>query len=88
MHRVKVPQEVIDWTIERRGELHPLANFDPAATALVIVDMQGFFIDMVPMARSIVANINRLATGVRGALVRPRTPWKSTRADPEPCEGF
>ena len=67
MHQVKVPQDVIDETVERRGELHPLADFDPVTTALVVVDMQGFFMDMVPMAESVVANINRLAAGVRAA---------------------
>jgi ureidoacrylate peracid hydrolase len=67
MHEVNVPQDVIDRTIERRAELHPLADFDPAAAALVVVDMQGFFIDRVPMAQNIVANINRLAAGVRAA---------------------
>lgn len=51
----------------RRGVLHPLADLDPARTALVVVDMQDFFIDMVPAAKSIVPGINRLARAVRSA---------------------
>lgn len=67
MHKVDIPQSVIDRTTKRRGELHPLAEFDPEATALLVVDMQRFFIDMVPSARSIVPNINRLAAALREA---------------------
>jgi len=65
MHPTKLPQKVIQETLERRGVLHPLADLEPATTALLVVDMQDFFIDMVPGAQSIVPNINRLAGELR-----------------------
>jgi ureidoacrylate peracid hydrolase len=65
MHPTKLPQRVIDQALERRRALHPLADFDPIRCALLVVDMQDFFIDMVPSARAIVANINRLAKEIR-----------------------
>jgi len=67
MHKTTIPQSVIDQTIERRGELHPLTDFDPTTTAVLVVDMQRFFIDRVPSARTIVENINRLAAALRCA---------------------
>jgi len=80
MHEVTVPRDVIEQTVERRGTLHPLADFDPATTALLVVDMQRFFIDMVPNAASLVPNINRLAAGLRA--VGGRVVWISMTADP------
>ena len=67
MDPTEIPRKVVDETLQRRGVLHPLADLDPGVTALLVVDMQDFFIDMVPAARSVVANINRLADGVRRA---------------------
>lgn len=65
MHPTKLSQRVIEQALERRRALHPLADFEPARSALLVVDMQGFFIRMVPAARAIVANINRLAKSIR-----------------------
>jgi ureidoacrylate peracid hydrolase len=67
MDPTEIPRKVVEETLQRRGVLHPLADLDPGVTALLVVDMQDFFIDMVPAARSVVANINRLADGVRRA---------------------
>lgn len=65
MHPSKLSQRVLDQALERRRSLHPLADLDPAHSALLVVDMQDFFIDMVPAAREIVGDINRLAQAVR-----------------------
>ena len=65
MHPTKLPPQVIDRALEIRRALHPFADFDPTRSALLVVDMQNFFIDMVPSARAIVANINRLAKSIR-----------------------
>jgi ureidoacrylate peracid hydrolase len=65
MHPTKLPQRLIEEAIQRRGSLHPLADFDTARAALVVIDMQNFFMDMVPAARSVVSNINRLAKSIR-----------------------
>src|ERR1700752_763569 len=78
MHKISIPQSVIDHIIHARGREHAFETFDPAKTALLVVDMQnGFMMDGVghsvwTMAREIVPNINRLADAVRktgGAVV-------------------
>jgi ureidoacrylate peracid hydrolase len=55
-----------------RGELRVVHELDPQATALVVIDMQNFFVEPgapleVPAARDIVANVNRLAAAMRTA---------------------
>jgi ureidoacrylate peracid hydrolase len=71
MHRIAIPQSVIDRVVARRGREHIFDDLNPAKTALVVVDMQNGF--MSPdvahapcvMAQQIVPNINRLAQAVR-----------------------
>ncbi|TWF49405.1 isochorismatase family protein [Neorhizobium alkalisoli] len=73
MHKLDIPQSVIDGVIARRGTAHPFADLDPAKTALVVIDMQNGF--MMPgvahalceMAPRIVPTINRLAEALRRA---------------------
>ena len=73
MHKISIPQSVIDQVIRARGREHVFEDFDPEKTALLVVDMQnGFMMEQVghsvcPMAREIVPNIDRLAAGVREA---------------------
>jgi ureidoacrylate peracid hydrolase len=67
MNPTDVPRKVTEKTMQRRGVLHPLADLDPGVTALLVIDMQDYFIEMVPAARSVVGNVNRLAAGVRRA---------------------
>ena len=43
MHKVSVPQSVIDRVVARHGREHVHADLDPAKTALVVVDMQNAF---------------------------------------------
>jgi ureidoacrylate peracid hydrolase len=71
MHKVFIPQSVIDRVVTRRGREHVHDDLVPSRTALVVVDMQNAF--MLPevahspclMAQEIVPNINRLAQAVR-----------------------
>ncbi len=71
MHKVSIPQSVIDRVTARHGREHVHADLVPARTALVVVDMQNAF--MLPgvahapclPAQDIVPNINRLAQAVR-----------------------
>ncbi len=71
MHKIAIPDHVVDTVIARRGTAHPHANLDPAKTALVVIDLQNGF--MVPgvahalceTAPEIVPNVNRLAEAVR-----------------------
>jgi ureidoacrylate peracid hydrolase len=72
MHQVGIRDEIIARVIARRGKLHLFDQFDPARTAVVVIDMQGTFCEEgspaeVPLSRTIVAPINRLNTIVRNA---------------------
>ncbi|GHA19146.1 hydrolase [Devosia pacifica] len=71
MHKVSIPQHIVDRVIERRGDAHIHANLDPSRTALIVVDLQNAFMveeyaaAFVPEAVSVVPNVNKLATTVR-----------------------
>jgi ureidoacrylate peracid hydrolase len=73
MHDVNIPKAVVDRVIRHRGREHVYDKFDPARTALLVVDMQNAF--MMPgvaqvlcaEAVNIVPNINRLADALRAA---------------------
>ena len=78
MHKLAIPQSIVDRVVKRHGREHVHDDLAPAKTALVVVDMQNAF--MLPgvahspclMAQEIVPNINRLAQAVRetgGAVV-------------------
>ena len=85
MHKLSIPQSVIDRVVARRGREHVYEDLDPAKTALVVVDMQNAFMlpgvahALCPMAERIVPNINRLAEAVRtsgGTVVWIKTTFK------------
>ncbi len=73
MHKIVIPQSVIDRVVARRGKALSYEGLDPRRTALVVVDMQNAF--MLPgvahspcaEAVEIVPNINRLARTLRAA---------------------
>jgi ureidoacrylate peracid hydrolase len=72
MHPTALPQEIVDRVRARRGRLHPFDHLSPSRTALVVIDMQNAFCAPgaaieVPVARTIVPNINRLASAVRSS---------------------
>lgn len=73
MHKVDIPQSIIDACIARRGRRHAYDRLDPARTALVVIDMQNAWLEPglspleIPMARSIVDNVNALARAMRAA---------------------
>ncbi|MBM3530015.1 MAG: cysteine hydrolase [Alphaproteobacteria bacterium] len=72
MHNYTIPQWVQDRVIRRQGRLHNHDTIDAARTALVVVDMQNYFVAQgfaaeVPTARGIVPNINRMAKALRTA---------------------
>jgi ureidoacrylate peracid hydrolase len=72
MHEIKLRPDLIANVILRRGREHPFEEFDPATTALVVVDMQNHFVaegyqGRVATATEIVPNINRIASGLRAA---------------------
>jgi ureidoacrylate peracid hydrolase len=71
MHKIEIPQSIIDRVMERRGTLHCHENLDPGRTALIVVDLQNCFMveevaaAYVPVAVEIVPAVNRLAAAVR-----------------------
>src|SRR5438093_8875188 len=82
MHKVSIPQSVVERVIARRGRKHVYEDLDPRKTALVVVDMQNAFMlpgvahTLCPTAPEIVPNINRLAEAMRrtgGAVVWIKT---------------
>ncbi len=70
MHAFSLPGDLIERVVARTGKAHPFDVMDPAKTALVVIDMQNYFMKPgyqgeVPRARDLVAGINRLAAAVR-----------------------
>ena len=70
MHPFEMPKEYVDRMVERQGRPHTCETFDGPKTALVVVDMQIYFMEegqlgAAPVAQEIVPNVNRLAEAVR-----------------------
>ncbi|HXQ52220.1 MAG TPA: isochorismatase family cysteine hydrolase [Stellaceae bacterium] len=73
MHKIDIPRFMVERVIQLRGKEHCFEDFDPARTALLVVDMQNAY--MLPgvahalceNALEVVPNINRLARAVRAA---------------------
>jgi ureidoacrylate peracid hydrolase len=70
MHKIAIAQSTLDRLTKRLGKLHPFDVIDPRRTALLVIDMQNYFVkpghqSEVPQAREIVPNINRLAAELR-----------------------
>jgi len=57
--------------MEKRGRLHVYERLEPAKTALLVVDVQGYYRDLVPDLATVSENINVLASRLRsrGGLV-------------------
>lgn len=72
MHKIDIPQYIIDRVTKARGKLHPFDQLAGPATALLVVDLQNCFMlppypTEVPLAREIVPNVNKLAAATRAA---------------------
>ncbi len=89
MHNSKIPQKYIDRVIVRGGKKHSVESLTGSKTALVVVDMQLYFMgedqpSECPVARDIVPNVNRLADATRragGTVI-----WIQTVSGPESLE--
>lgn len=66
-----MPRYVVERILAKRGRLKVFDRFDPRATALLVVDMQNFYVGEIPAVLAIVPNVNRLAARLRelGGLV-------------------
>ena len=90
MHRFTMPPEYQQRALAREGRLHTCETLDPARTALLVVDMQNYFmtppyLGACPVAQEIVPNVNRLAAAMRGAgglvaWIQNLAPWESEKS--------
>jgi ureidoacrylate peracid hydrolase len=66
-----MPPYVIERIMAKRGRLAVFDRFDARKTALLVIDMQNFYVGEIPSVLAIVPNINRLAKRLRelGGLV-------------------
>ena len=69
-HTVEIPAYVIERIMAKRGRLNVFDRFHATKTALVVIDMQNFFVADVESAKSICPNINRLAAALRQGWAR------------------
>ena len=72
MHQAAILDEVRERVILRRGGIAVFDRIVPRHTAHIVVDLQNGFMDHgqvaeVPMARTIVPNVNRISTALRAA---------------------
>lgn len=72
MHHYAIPESVRNRVLRGQGKLVSHETIAAARSALVVIDMQNYFVAEgfpleVPVAREIVPNINRLAAAIRGA---------------------
>lgn len=61
----KMPQYVIDRVMKKRGRRRVFERFEPRESALVVIDMQEFYVRDVPAAVAILPAIDRLARAFR-----------------------
>lgn len=69
-HVFEMPDDYIARTVAREGRPHSVERLDGEHTALVVVDMQRYFVEApfagaCPVAQEIVPNVNRLAAELR-----------------------
>jgi ureidoacrylate peracid hydrolase len=72
VHSFHLPSDAIARSIENRGVAHVFGELDAARTALIVIDMQNYFVASgylgeVSTAHEIVPAINRLAAAIREA---------------------
>lgn len=86
MSAYEIPDELAQDVLRIRGRVHAYEDFNAATTALLVVDMQNYFVHpdeqaYCAAAAGIVPNINRLAGALRdaGGMVV----WIQTQARPE-----
>jgi len=60
-----MPAYVIERVMAKRGRLNVFDRFDPRKTALLVIDMQNFYVGEIPSVLAIIPNINRLAARMR-----------------------
>jgi len=87
MHKIAISAAALDRMTARMGKLHPFDVIDPGKAALIVIDMQNYFVKPghqgeIALAREIVPNVNRLAAELRrrrGHVVWVRNGTANTR---------
>ena len=87
MHKIAISETIAKRVKMRCGKAHPFDTLDPQRTAMLVIDMQNYFVKQghqgeVPLAREIVPAINRMATELRrrgGHVVWIRNTTHDTR---------
>jgi nicotinamidase-related amidase len=87
MHKIAISPAALDRMTARMGKLHPFDAITSRKAALLVIDMQNYFVKQghqgeIPLGREIVPNINRLAAGLRrrgGHVVWVRNGTRNTR---------
>ena len=59
------PQYVIDRVMQKRGKLAVYDHFEAKQTALLIIDMQNFYVGEIASVVGILPNINKIAARMR-----------------------
>ena len=59
------PQYVIDRVMQKRGKLAVFDHFEPKHTALLVIDMQNFYVGEIASVVGIIPNINKIAERMR-----------------------
>jgi nicotinamidase-related amidase len=59
------PQYVIDRVMQKRGKLAVFDKFEPKKTALLVIDMQNFYVGEIASVVGIIPNINKIAQRMR-----------------------
>jgi ureidoacrylate peracid hydrolase len=69
--KFEMPPYVLERVMNKRGRLRVFRDFDPKETALIVIDMQKFYVGDIGPALAIIPNLNRLAAMMRnlGGLV-------------------
>ena len=91
MQKFEISKKLEEHLMRRRGRVHAYERIDPSSTALLVVDMQNYFVApgaaaCCAAAKDIVPNINHLAAGLRdaGGMVV----WIVTEATQEAWENW
>jgi ureidoacrylate peracid hydrolase len=70
VHKFSMPPEIVARVVARVGRAHPFDKLEASKTALVVVDMQNYYLKPgylgdVPRARDIVPAVNKFAADLR-----------------------
>ena len=87
MHEYSLPPEYVARSEAREGKKHTVDSLEPGETALLVVDMQRYFMEepyagAAPVAQEIVPNVNWLARKLRSA--GGRVVWLQMNAPASP----